>query len=109
MKSPERLIEQSLPVRYVGADDVIVTHATHFVLQFDGSDFLLTMGQVEPPIVIGEEDEIKAQLGQIEYAPAKVLARVVLSVQRVRDLRDLMNRQLERIDKNLEDAHGNDR
>lgn len=94
MTAPDPQEGVRLPVVYVGLEDVVVAHANHFVLQFDRGDYILTVGQVELPMLLGDVDDQREQMRQIAYAPARALARVVLTGERVQELRDLLNAQL---------------
>jgi hypothetical protein len=84
----------ALPIAYVGLEDIVIAHANHFVLQIDRGEFILTVGQVVPPLLLGDEDEKREQAKQIAYVAARPLARVVLNRTRVAELRELCERQL---------------
>jgi len=89
----------ALPIAYVGLEELTIAHANHFVLQISPPDqFILVIGQVAPPLILGDEDESRQQLEQIAYIPAKPLARVALTQARVEELRDLCERQLKLLD-----------
>ena len=88
----------AIPISYVGIDDLTVAHANHFVLQFDRGDFILTVGQVFAPLLLGDDEEQRQQVEQIAYVPARPLGRFALTRGRVQELRDLLDKHLARFE-----------
>ena len=77
----------------MGAEDAPLLYANQFVLQRNGSEFFLLIGQVTPPVVIGTPEEQEAQLDQVSFVPVKVVARVALNRERLGQLVSLPEQQ----------------
>ena len=76
----------ALPLVFVGAEDVPILYANVFVAQFQQDELLLTVGQVAPPILLGDEGERREQAERLSYVPVKVMARLALTRDRMAEL-----------------------
>jgi len=85
----------SVPLVWVDLDAVSVEMANQFVSQFEPDQFILTVGQVAPPMIIGSEEERLEQLRRISYAPVRTLARVSMSPARMRELVSVLQQSLQ--------------
>ena len=88
----------TLPLVYIGAEEVPTLYANQFVIQYDRGDFILLMGQVSPPILLGSDEEQRAQAKQVGYVPVKVVGRYAMSRDRVAELVQLLATSLNRVD-----------
>lgn len=91
----------SLPIVWVGLDEQPVYAANQFLVQLAGEEFLLGLGHVAPPALIGSDEEIKKSAERLEYVPVRPISRIGLNRQRVGELIDL----LQRVAKGYDDAH----
>ncbi len=66
-----------------------------FLIQALEDEFIITVGQLAPPALIGEEAERIEQLNAIEFVPVKVVGRFGLTAQRMRELVKALNENLE--------------
>lgn len=82
-------------VKLVGADDMPLLYANHFVLQREQDEYILTIGQIAPPVLIGTPQQQREQARQIEYVPARVLVRLALNETRLREMLDVLQQRLE--------------
>jgi hypothetical protein len=87
-----------VPVVFIGIEDVPILYVNQFVLSFQPQEFILTMGQLAPPILLGSEEEQREQAGQLDYVPIKVVGRVGMNRRRLVDLIALLEKQLQRYD-----------
>lgn len=60
--------------------------ANQFVCQYNQDEFILTSGQMTPPMLIGEIQDRAEQLQRLEYVPVKPLARVAFTYSRLVEL-----------------------
>lgn len=94
-----------IPVLWEGFDDADIYFVNQMIVQLGppGSEgeFLMTLGQLHPPVLIGGEEANKAKLEALPYVTVKVVAKVGLPVSRARELRDLLTRMLETYDEVL--------
>ena len=92
----------SLPVVYIGAEDEPILFANQFVIQHEKNEFVLTVGQLQPPILLGSPEERKEQAKKLTYVPIKVVARFGLTRQRVAELIEVLQSNLRRYDEKQE-------
>lgn len=85
---------KAIPLTWVGPDEVPVVMANHFISQFHDDGFVLTFGQVAPPIILGSEEQQREQLEALAFVPVRPLARFALTEQRVRELIKLLTDNL---------------
>ena len=83
-----------LPLIWVEFDDVPILFANHFLVQHQPGEFVLTLGQVSGPPLVGTADEVRAQLVEIDHVPITTLARVGLTRQRLTELIALLQAEL---------------
>ena len=88
----------SLPLVYVGAEEVPVLLANMFVSQFEQNEFILTVGQLVPPILIGTLEEREEQAKKVGYVAVKIVAKLGLTRQRVVELIQLLQENLRNYD-----------
>jgi hypothetical protein len=94
----EEAEELTIPLSFVGAEDVPVLYANQFVVQFMQDGFILTVGQLTPPILLGTGEEKREKAKQLSLVPVKVVARLAIDRRRVEELVNLLRTQLERFD-----------
>ena len=87
--------EVSLPIVREGIEDVPILFANDFICQFLGDEFILTVGQVQPPVLIGSLEERKEQLDRVGYVTVKVVARLGLPEQRMGKLIEILTQNWE--------------
>ena len=80
----------SVPVVWLGAEDVPILYVNAFVSQFDVQtldSLIVTIGQLTPPAIMGmTDDERREQAEQIAYVPIKPVVRLGLTPARAREL-----------------------
>ena len=84
----------SLRIAFVGADDVGIQMANQFVVQVDEGELFLVIGQLAPPLFLGSEEDQLAQARAIPFVPVKVLGRYSVPLDKAKQLRDLLDRQI---------------
>jgi len=96
MVEPKNADEVQLPIRYVGANDVPILLANQFLLQPDehGGGFILSVAQLAPPILMGSIEQRRAQAGEIEFVPIRIIGRYSLARERAEALAGLLSRAL---------------
>lgn len=78
----------AVPVVWASPEDVPILFANTFVCQFDQTldAFMLTVGQLTPPPLIGTPEEIRAQAEKVDFVLVKTVARLAVSPGRMREL-----------------------
>ena len=92
----------TLPVIYIGAEDEPILFANQFVIQHEKNEFILTVGQLQPPILLGSPEDRKEQVKKLTYVPIMVVARFGLTRQRLAELIEVLQSNLRRYDKKQE-------
>ena len=92
----------TLPVTYLGLEDVPILFANQFVIQHEKNEFILTVGQLQPPILLGAPEERKEQAKKLAYVPIKVVARFGLTRQRLAELIEALQSNLRKYDEKQE-------
>ncbi len=88
----------AVPVVFIGLEDVPILFVNQFVISFQQDEFILTMGQLAPPVLLGSEEEQREQAAQLSYVPVKVVGRVGMNRLRMGELVSLLQTQLQRYD-----------
>ncbi len=92
----------TLPVTYLGVEDVPILFANQFVIQHEKNEFVLTVGQLQPPILLGSPEERKEQAKRLTYVPIRVVGRFGLTRQRLAELIEVLQSNLRTYDKKQE-------
>jgi hypothetical protein len=87
-----------IPLVYVGAEDVPILFVNQFVIQYVQDDFILMLGQMTPPILLGTDEERRAQAEKVAYVPINVVARVAFSRGRLVELIEILQDHLSKCD-----------
>jgi hypothetical protein len=88
-KGNERLDEgesRNVPVVWENLDSVPVLLANQFIIQHYQDEFILTLGQMVPPAILGDEQARAAQLRAIEQVNVRPLARIAFTRARLVEL-----------------------
>jgi len=85
---------------FVGAEDLPILHTNYFVIAIHQEDFIMTVGQFAPPILLGSDEEQREQASQLSYVPVKVVARLAMTRTRIAELISALQIQMQRYDEN---------
>lgn len=91
--------EISVPLVWVGADDLPV----HFVNQFLGvvqpNEIFLVLGSLVPPPIMGATvEERKAQVESVPFVPIKPIVRLGLTPERLQELIGVLQQTMKNYD-----------
>ncbi len=92
----------TLPLTYLGLEDVPILFANQFVIQHEKNEFVLTVGQLQPPILLGSPDEQKEQAKKLTYVPIRVVGKFGLTRQRLAELIEVLQSNLRTYDEKQE-------
>ena len=79
----EVMAKMPKPIKWVIPDSIRTDHATHIVLQQQGSEFILLFFELQGPILIGTPEEQLAAHNQLDFVEAKCVAKLVMSMENV--------------------------
>ena len=91
--------EIRIPTVFIGAEDAPIQFANQFVIQHQQEEFVLTIAQVVPPILLGTPEEKIEQAKQTAYVPIKVIGRYGMTRPRVEELIKALQDNLDNFDK----------
>jgi len=91
-----------LRLLWKGIEDAPLLYVNQFVLQHEQDELILTVGQLQPPILLGQPAEVIEQAKSLTYVPVNVVTRLAFTRQRLGELSRVINEQLEKFDR----AHG---
>ena len=91
--------EYTLPLVREGIEDAPILFANDFIIQNQGSEFILTVGQLQPPVLLGTAEERQAQLEKTTYVSVRIIARLGLTEQRMGQLVEVLNQQWDKYKK----------
>ena len=79
-------VGRDVPVTWENVEDVPVFFANQYVCQFNQDEFILTLGQMTPPMLLGDLEERAEQLQRLGSVPVKPLARIAFTYSRLVEL-----------------------
>src|SRR5438270_434165 len=100
-RSGGRPEEVQVPIVWVGTDEVPVVLVNNFFIQFvqpDQDEFVLTVGTVVPPALLGTPEQIAEQARAVSFVPVRAVARIGLTRQRVVELGRILETILRQYD-----------
>jgi hypothetical protein len=92
----------SVPITWLGPEDVPILYANAFVSQFDPQNFdslILTVGQMTPPAIMGATpEEREEQARNVAFVAVKPVVRLGLTIARARELMATLGANLDQLD-----------
>jgi hypothetical protein len=85
-----------IPVAYVESEETPILAANEFLIQFHRGGFILTIGQVTPPPIVGSREEVIEQVKQMPFVPVRVVGRFSMTEESTRALVDLLQAHIRR-------------
>jgi hypothetical protein len=91
--------ELGLPLEWIDFDESPILFANHFLIQRQPNEFVLTLGQVTAPPVVGTPEEIREQSREFGHVTVNTLARVGLTRLRMTELISMLQNALDEHDR----------
>jgi hypothetical protein len=88
------LLDGSLALEWVEFDEQPIVFANQFLVQHEPNEFVVSLGQVVGPPVVGPPDQVRAYHGA-EPVPIHTLCRVGLTRLRVTELINVLQAALD--------------
>ena len=83
----ETTLEQSrefaLPIQWWFPPGQRGQFANHMIIQFDNHEFHLSFFEIQPPVLIGSEEDKRQVLESLDHIDAVCVARIVISKDRM--------------------------
>jgi hypothetical protein len=90
--------EFQIPLVWEETEDRPAIFANNFLVQHQPDEFVLTVGQVLTPPLVGTPEERRAQLDRVSYVPIRILGRFAFTRRRMVELIAVLQQNLERHD-----------
>ncbi|MGH8933021.1 MAG: hypothetical protein ACRDZO_20950 [Egibacteraceae bacterium] len=87
--------EVQVPIVWVDVDQTPIQFANQFVSQFQSNEFIVTIGQLAPPMILGPPEERAEQFQNLAFVTVRPLARFGLPASRLRELIQVLSENLE--------------
>jgi hypothetical protein len=88
-----------LPLAWMEFDDTTILFANHFLVQHQPDEFVMSVGQVTGPPVVGTPEQVREQVGELTHVPVFTLARVGMTRHRLAELIGLLQAALDEHDR----------
>ena len=96
-----------VPTLWVGESEISVVLANQFNIAHQGVDeFILTIGQVTTPLLIGSDEDKLEQAKNLSYVPIRVVGRITFSRDRLVELIQVLTTNLKRYDSTIKEREG---
>jgi hypothetical protein len=87
--------EVSLPLEWVEFEETPIIFGNQFLIQHQPDEFVISMGQVTGPPVIGTPEQMHEQMLATSHVPIHTIARVGLTRHRLVELISVLQATLE--------------
>jgi hypothetical protein len=85
MQQPDlgKFAQLSLPIKWIIPDSIRTDHATHLVVQQQGSEFTLFFFEAEVPLITGTAEEQARAYKDLKEIQAKCVGKIVMSAENI--------------------------
>lgn len=91
------------PLDWVVPDHIVARYATNMVVQHGENEFFISFFEVKPPLILGNPQEVREQMGKIKALPANCVAQVIVSDDKMKSFIDALSNNY----KKFLEANGN--
>lgn len=81
-KGPDVL---QVPLVWIGIDEAPISLLNQFLVQKQDEEYIITLGSVAPPVLLGSEEERREQISRVRFVPVRVLGRFGMTDQRMHE------------------------
>ncbi|MEV6541264.1 hypothetical protein [Streptomyces sp. NPDC051665] len=87
-----------VPVLWVGLDELPLLSTNQVLSQFDRDHVFLTFGTATPPVLMGNEEEVRSQAERLSYVPVRGITRLAVSRRHLGELIEVLQRTAQNFD-----------
>jgi hypothetical protein len=88
-----------IPVKYVIPDEIITRYATDMVVQHSDQEFLISFWEIQRPVLLGTDEERKAQVQMIKFIENRCVARFAITPDRMQKFLDALKENVDHYQK----------
>lgn len=85
-----------VPIEWHVPANLISRYANNVVVQHGRNEFIISFFEILPPLILGSDEEKKAQLEKISSVQAECVARIILSPEQVEEIIRVLQDTLEK-------------
>ena len=97
-------VSREVPIVWENLDGVPVFLANQFIIQHFQDEFILPVGQMVPPALLGDEQERATQLQRIEQVTVRPVARIAFTRARLTELIETLAAHREKYDREKQET-----
>lgn len=90
-EQPSSISRVPIRIEWVVPDDIRPQYATNFTVQRLEHEYLISMFQLMPPLIVGTPDQITQQVQDANSIQAKCIFQMLVAADRLQDFADLVN------------------
>jgi hypothetical protein len=83
-------VRKEVRMKYVFPSEIKPMFANHMIVQSDESTTYLSFFSLQPPVVIGDEEEVKKQIDDLTEVRAHLVTQVVIPRDRLKNFVEVM-------------------
>lgn len=95
-----------IPITLEIPKDLPALYSNHFAVQHTDREFILYFFDVWLPLIIGAEEEIRAELEKVEALEARCLARIVIAPDKMKDIIEHLQDNFEKYQRRMAKKEG---
>jgi hypothetical protein len=99
-----------VPLEWHYSEGIISRYATNMAIQNTENEFVISFFELQPPLLLGEPDDIQEKLKKIKSVRAECVARVIISNAKMPDFIAALQQNYEKsLEKKARSQEQNDR
>lgn len=98
MANSEEEARKSVPLVWIGLEDLPVRTATNIVSQFQDDLFIVNVGFANPPILTGTPEEVRQKVESLDSVPVTPVVRLGLTESAMRSFASVLQENLKRFE-----------
>lgn len=87
-----------VPLLWVGLDDLPLLSSNQVLTQVDQDHVFLSFGTATPPVLMGDQEQVRDQAKKISYVPVRGITRLAVSRRHLDELIDVLKKTAEKFD-----------
>ncbi|MER5918142.1 hypothetical protein ABT124_49885 [Streptomyces sp. NPDC001982] len=88
----------AVPLLWVGLDDQPLLSTNQVLTQVDSDHVYLAFGTATPPVLMGQDAEVRDQAMKLSYVPVRSVARLAISRRHLGELIEVLQRTADKFD-----------
>lgn len=95
-----------LPIKWHIPEDLKCQYASNMVVQHTDHEFTISFFNITPPLILGEYEQVKQELGKMENVQADCVGRIIVAASRMPKFVEALQDNLAKHLRNTEEVEG---